>query len=76
MQRKVLWALLPAQMQDPGDPSKEPEPSLDLEGDNIPGTEDPDDPATKEDQPEFPDPELPTPPAVKTPIAAGLDKTT
>ena len=55
-------------------PSKNPEPSLELEGDNIPG--DPDDPATKEDQPEFPDPELPTPPAVETPIAAGLDKTT
>jgi hypothetical protein len=61
---------------DPGDPSKEPEPSLELEGDNIPGTEDPDDPSAKEDQPEFPDPELPTPLAVETPIAAGLDKTT
>jgi hypothetical protein len=58
---------------DPSDPSKEPEPSLELEGDNIPGTEDPDDPSAKEDQPEFPDPELPHPPVVQQPIAAGLD---
>ena len=59
---------------DPDDPNKEPEPSLELEGDNIAGTsEDPDDPVTAEDQTEFPDPELPHPPIVQTPIAAGLD---
>jgi hypothetical protein len=46
-----------------GDPNKEPEPSLELEGDNIAGTsEDPDDPATAEDQTEFPTGELPHPP--------------
>jgi hypothetical protein len=64
---------LPAPPGDPSDPSKEPEPSLELEGDNIPGTEDPDDPSAKEDQPEFPDPELPHPPVVQQPTAAGLD---
>ena len=38
-QRKNLW-------HTPGDPSKAPEPPLALEGDNIAGTGDPDDPAT------------------------------
>ena len=62
------------------DPSKLPEPSQELEGDAIPGTspgepsEDPDDPATAEDQTEFPTGELPQPPEVQQPIAAGLDK--
>jgi hypothetical protein len=64
---------LPAPPGDPSERSKDPDPSLELEGDNIPGTEDPDDPPAKEDQPEFPDPELPKPPVVQQPIAAGLD---
>jgi hypothetical protein len=60
--------------QSNGEQSREPEPSLELEGDNIAGTsEDPDDPVTAEDQTEFPDPELPHPPIVQPPIAAGLD---
>jgi hypothetical protein len=64
---------------DPSNPSKEPEPGLELEGDNIAGTspgepsEDPDDPATAEDQTEFPSGELPHPP-VSQPIAVGLDE--
>jgi hypothetical protein len=81
----------------PGTPSKEPEPSLALEGDAIAGTSpgEPSDHPTKEDQEfegdprgeflrlkhpvtsdqrEFPTGELPTPPVVQQPIAAGLDK--
>lgn len=71
----------------PSDPSKEPEPSLELEGANAAG--DPLEELTKEsdphgefprltkpiamDQSEFPDPELPTPPEQQQQIAAGLD---
>ena len=72
----------PGDPSDPGDdPNKPPEPSLELEDTNgdLP---DPGDPAgefprlTKPvalDQTEFPTGELPTPPFVKQPIAAGLD---
>ena len=58
------------------DPSEPPEPSLELEGDNASGTApgDPSEPEPKEDQSEFPDPELPHPPEVQQLIAAGLDK--
>jgi hypothetical protein len=69
---------------DPDNPNKLPEPSLELEGDNIsgasPGNASPGDPSedpTKEavtrDQTEFPSPELPHPPEVQQPIAVGLD---
>jgi hypothetical protein len=55
----------------PGAPSKEPDPSLELE--DAEG----DLPVKEEDQPEFLNPELPHPPEVEQPpIAAGLDKTT
>lgn len=47
----------------PGEQSKEPEPSLQLEDDMH-----------FLDQTEFPDPELPHPPVVKQPISAGLDE--
>ena len=57
------------------DPSKEPEPSLELEleGDNVAGTS-PGEPSEALDQTEFPDPDLPHPPVVQEPIAAGLDE--
>jgi hypothetical protein len=73
----------PPGFPDPGEPSKSPEPSLALEGDAIPGTQAPsgelhvvpaeDEPAV-EDEAEFPTgEELPHPPVVQQPIAAGLD---
>jgi hypothetical protein len=55
-----------------GDPSKEPEPALELE-DTEGELPDPDNPVTA-DETEFPDPELPHPPAVQEPVSAGLDK--
>jgi hypothetical protein len=79
----------------PGDPSKAPEPPLELEDAQQPAHGDPpgdphvpgefprlDRPITRDahitphpgkDQTEFPDPELPHPPEVQEPIAAGLD---
>jgi hypothetical protein len=56
--------------------SEKPEPVLELEGGAIAGTSpgEPSEPEPKEDQSEFPDPELPHPPEVEQPIAAGLDK--
>ena len=86
-------AVPPGAPDDPSDPSKEPEPALELEGDNVSGTSpgEPTEPEQKEDQDphgeflklkapvsmdqaEFPGPELPHPPEVQQPIAAGLDK--
>jgi hypothetical protein len=61
---------------DPSDPSKLPEPSLELE-DQVPPEhgDPPGDPSGEEpSQTEFPDPELPEPPVVAQPIAAGLDE--
>jgi hypothetical protein len=74
---------------DPSDPSKLPEPSLELEGDAIAGTA-PGVPSetdsngeflrlkysvsTDTDAAAFPDPELPHPPEFQQPIAAGLDE--
>ena len=52
---------------DPDDPSKEPEPALELEDGEG-------DPPVTTDQPEFPDPELPHPPQVEQPISVGLDQ--
>lgn len=57
---------------DPSDQSKEPEPALELE-DAEGDPPDPDDPVTTE-QAEFASGELPAPPIVQSPTAAGLDE--
>jgi hypothetical protein len=56
----------------PGHKSELPDPPL-AQGDGTsPG--EPSEPETKEDQTEFPDPDLPHPPEVQQQIAVGLDK--
>ena len=57
----------------PGQKSEEPEAQEDAE---VSGTSpgEPSEPEPKEDQSEFPDPELPHPPEVEQPIAVGLDE--
>lgn len=60
----------------PGAENKGPEPALALEDAEVSGTApgEPSEPEPKEDQSEFPDPELPHPPEQQQQIAAGLDK--
>ena len=79
-QQEEPLASPPGSANDPSEPkSKDPEPALEPEGqgDTIAGTS-PGDPSSPLpvtlDQAEFPDPQLPHPPAQQQPIAAGLDK--
>ena len=55
------------------DPSKQPEPELELEGDNVAGTS-PGEPSEAPDEVEFPTGELPAPPVTAQPTSPGLDE--